>query len=112
VPGTLVVVQDDAPQGPSHIAPMAMQLFDAIARGAESTHTRIATKAAAARQRLIATYYNMRARARGSRPSCSSAVGEYSRNLRAATTIATVTSLSQRAPSIGMSLAIHPRHRS
>ena len=69
MPGTLVVVQDDAPQGPSHIAPMAMQLFDAIARGAESTHTRTVTTAATARQRLIATYYNTRARARGSRGS-------------------------------------------
>lgn len=61
------MVQDDAPQGPSHIAPMAMQLFDAIARGAESTHTRTVTTAATARQRLIATYYNTRPQARGSR---------------------------------------------
>src|SRR5256712_2062205 len=47
--GALVVRQDEAPHGPSHIAPMAMQLFDAMASGAESTHTTTAITATAAR---------------------------------------------------------------
>src|SRR5438445_7207179 len=34
--GALVVTQDEAPHGPSHMAPMAMQLSEAIASGAAS----------------------------------------------------------------------------
>lgn len=54
VTGVVVVAQDDAPHGPSHIAPIAMQLFDAMASGAESTHTMTAMTAMAARAVRIA----------------------------------------------------------
>jgi len=52
--GTLLVAQDETPQGPSHIAPIAMQLFDAMASGADKTHTATAITATTARQRFMA----------------------------------------------------------
>ena len=52
--GTLLVAQDETPQGPSHIAPIAVQLFDAIASGADKAHTTTAITTTTARQRFIA----------------------------------------------------------
>jgi len=52
--GTLLVAQDETPQGPSHIAPIPMQLFDAMASGADNAHTATAITATTARQRFIA----------------------------------------------------------
>jgi len=52
--GTLLVAQDATPQGPSHIAPIAVQLFDAMASGADKAHTATAITATTARQRFIA----------------------------------------------------------
>jgi len=52
--GTLLVAQDETPQGPSHIAPIAMQLFDARASGADKAHTATASTATTARQRFMA----------------------------------------------------------
>src|SRR5207247_9777269 len=49
--GTLLVAQDETPQGPSHIAPIAMQLFDARARGAEKDHTATASTSTTASHR-------------------------------------------------------------
>jgi hypothetical protein len=48
--GALVVMQDETPHGPSHIAPIAMQLSEAIASGADSAHRRTAITATAVRQ--------------------------------------------------------------
>ena len=52
--GTLLVAQDETPQGPSHIAPIAMQLFDAMASGADKAHTATAITTTTARQRFMA----------------------------------------------------------
>src|SRR5205809_4119232 len=52
--GTLLVAQDETPQGPSHIAPIPMQLFDAMSSGADNAHTATAITATTARQRFIA----------------------------------------------------------
>src|SRR5213594_796077 len=52
--GTLLVAQDETPQGPSHIAPIARQLFDAMASGADNAHTATAITATTARQRFMA----------------------------------------------------------
>jgi hypothetical protein len=46
--------QDDAPQGPSHTAPIDKQWSDAIARGADRPQTNTASNATSKRQRLIA----------------------------------------------------------
>jgi hypothetical protein len=58
IAGTTDTAHEEAPHGPSHIAPIAMQLFEAIARGAESTQTTIATTATAARNSFIVGHYN------------------------------------------------------
>ena len=52
--GTLVAAQDETPHGPSHTAPIAMQLFDAMASGADKAHTATAITATTARQRFMA----------------------------------------------------------
>ena len=49
---------DEAPHGPSHIAPMAMQLFEAIASGAATPHTTTAITATTTRQCFILHDHN------------------------------------------------------
>ena len=53
-PADVETKHDEVPHGPSHIIPMPMQWLEAIASGAENTHTTTARTATAARQCLMA----------------------------------------------------------